>query len=255
VTVDYVVRHKRPVSIPIIGEDGLSLGAVVIPPDTFPPNTVIRVTKFDGPSPEIEETDHCGKHKKRKKLVSPMFDVTAYYEKRQHAPKFKKPIEIAQAIVIPDGVDIEDLCLASSTSGDDWKCEDRKHLKFTLINRTSDGDIYLVRQTVNHFTGFSTLLDITEYTDEPPPHCAVWGLLQWLSMAFIIAAVSTVIVVRIVYSIYLSFQAINSEAIMTLANEVEDMKLVGVNHFGGGDGGGLVVGGPKRPPVLIPEYQ
>jgi len=69
------------------------------------------------------------------------------------------------------------------------------------LSNSLDGDyeLYVVSQKINHFTGFSTLLNV----GNGDPCSGEWSTLQWLSMAFIAAAGVLVVTAGVVYYITL----------------------------------------------------
>jgi hypothetical protein len=77
------------------------------------------------------------------------------------------------------GFDPKDTCVAFNEGGKSkWSCEegDRK-----VIYEHVEGDYYFISEDFDHFTGFSVLLGATS-----PGGCLDFGVLQWLSMAFLI---------------------------------------------------------------------
>lgn len=96
------------------------------------------------------------------------------------------------------------MCLAFNGGSKDsrWVCEGEGIRWKRLPGKDRDGNAWLIRRKYDHFTGFAVLLGNTSTTE-----CDGWGILQWLSVAFLITAGVVIVIVCNVYHFYMKHKA------------------------------------------------
>lgn len=183
--IDLVIRDSEE-TIKLSDKKRRIVGEVKVPKGAFKKGTILKVKPFDGPKPKKEDDDDgCKDDKKEKeekesKPVSTTIDLTAYSRDGKMVQP-KKGIAVSLVTVLPDGVHPSEVCFGFNQDKAKWQCE-KDNIEDDKI--PGKKNTYEIRRKFDHFTGFSVLLGSTSSKGG----CGSWGVLQWLSMTFLIGA-------------------------------------------------------------------
>lgn len=198
IPVDIVIPDPDEEAPPIrlVNRKGEVVGGLEIPKGAFDKGTYLKVQPFQGQPPDEEEEDDCGEKKKKKRqTVSTSIELTAFTPKGKKA-SLKKPVKIELTASLPKGVHPSEVCFGfNQGKGSKWKCE-TEGLKFRRLKGKSN--TWEISREFDHFTGFSLLLG------DSSGDCRHWGVMQWLTMAFLIGAGVLSVIICTVYTVYVS---------------------------------------------------